>query len=537
MAGSLVTGRAVVAARGLVGSRPLRGSAGTPVVTPPNDPTTPPLPNAPVIESITESALTETEVTLTIVVDQPCQCQVFYDTDSGTVTGDYALSTKAELSFTYSTHVQRPRNLASSTKYYYRVKVTNSADQTTLSAEGDFTTLGPAPGAVEYPPLDTLRYIATPAFAEPTYLQTKTDPTFGTQLIRVNPNAGQAHAYSTRACWSKDRKWMLLGQGSPKLLLNGTTFAVVDSSGVDPGGGFQWSHTDPDLGFAHGATVRVNGVITKNSKMRFYGVGNNNWTLLAERDLLALSGSPITDFRLGGGYGAQSLDDTRWIGNYKRANGWHGVMSIEIDPVAMTCSVVAMRDLILDATADVSARIGSVHVSPSGDYVYVSARGPGTLYNWDDLTTIKAITSSDRHHDVGRLADGTDVLGMVGRNSDGTSGGSAIGYYVMATGEYVQVTAGPFSGGHISGRNVLVPGEMIVSSYNAGTFVGAGTVFALNLDTGQVRYYLHTHSQSSGNYDAETQACPSPDMGVIAAVCAWDGGQIDCIVAGMDVIP
>jgi hypothetical protein len=490
----------------------------------------PAAPGAPVISGITVDTITTSGAEVEWDVDQLATGYVEYGTaDGGPYTDTTAVQTTPALH-----HTRVISGLDDDTTYYGRPVSTNAGGLSANGSQFTFTTvaIGTEPDA-DYPPLDTFRYIPTPSFSIPTYLQTKTDPTFGTELIRVNPSTGQAHAYSTRAAWSKDRKWMLLGQGSPKLLLNGQTFAVVDSSGIDPGGGFQWSHTNPDLGFAYGAASG-----STPAAMRFYRIVNNNWTLAASRPLTGLSGTWV-DARMGGGYGAQSLDDTRWAGNFKDSAGWHGVFVADIDPVAMTCTIISERRLIQDSASNVQQRFGSIHISPSGDYVYASARGPGTLYHASSLATIGLVTSTDRHHDVAQLADGTDVVVMVGRSPSGglQSANGGVGYYRMDTGAYTHVLNGPFNGGHVSGRCYEVPGYVILSSYASGTYPGQGTVFALELATGQVRYYLHTHSVSGGSYDAEPQACPSPDMAVVSVVVTWDGGVINCVVAGVDVVP
>jgi hypothetical protein len=480
---------------------------------------------APVIGEVLVS-VTTTTATIEWDLDQPATGQVEYGTADG---GPYPSTSTLEDSFDYSHHVQTISGLSDGTAYYFRVLAENAAGQSTTGTQRTFMTDAIGVEA-DYPPLDTYRYIPTPSFTIPTYLQTKTDPTFGTEIIRVNQTTGVAHAYSTRGCWSKDRKWLLLSQGSPKVLLNGLTYAVVDS-GVDPGGGFQWSHTDPDLGFAFGAPSG-----STPAAMRFYRVVNDTWTLAASRPLTGMTGTWV-DARLGGGYGAQSLDDGRWAGVFKDTAGWHGVFVADIDPVTMTITIIAERRLIQDAAATVQQRFGSIHISPSGDYVYASARGPGTLYHATTLATIGLITSSDRHHDVAQLEDGTDVLVMVGRASNGSSVGSGVGYFRMDTGAYTHVLNGPFNGGHVSGRCYEVPGYAVLSSYASGTFPGQGTVFALELATGQVRYYMHTHSVSGGSYDAEPQSCPSPDMAVVSTVVTWDGGVINCVVSGVDVSP
>jgi len=148
MAGAPVARTVVVASRGLVASRPLRGTVGSPVVTPPDpEPEEPPLPNAPVISSIVESDITTTTATISWSVDQPSQGEIRYGTADG---GPYGSTTTRETSYDYTDHGQVITGLTPNTTYYYKIWAMNAADQETLSGQGSFTTDAEPPAVDDF---------------------------------------------------------------------------------------------------------------------------------------------------------------------------------------------------------------------------------------------------------------------------------------------------------------------------------------------------------------------------------------------------
>jgi hypothetical protein len=518
--------RLVVKNRGLVRNRGLTDVDVTPDVP---EPEVPPLPNPPVIVSITESSLTTDGIDIETVVDQPCQSRIYYDTNSGTVVGDYPNSTNLESSFTYATHNQRISGLTDDTTYYYRVWTKNQANQETLSEEGTFTTVA-LPGGGEddlLPPLTTASYIATPSFTVPTLLQVKTDPTFGTEIIRVNPTIAQGHRYSSAPAWNCDESLFLLdyppgGSGTPRSILNGQTFAVHVASLSTPGN-FRFDPLLPNIGYGYS-----NPNVFRRYNVTSAGFSTNETFTLSD----------YSQINYTGGHGRQSNDGRYHPFSFKKSNNNWGFFIF--DSVSET--VVAER-VCGTSSSDINSLIDNETMSWDGNWIIVQFEVTGTganLGTWvwprSNVTgTGRQLSSTNSHGDAGQLADGTQVY----VHASQAPGGQTLVRWNLSTGVGTPLgySLWPL---HISTSNIQLPDYAGISNFgnqpSLPNFNNKGIAYLIKLSTGEVRNFAHTHKGTNTGYNYEPQFCMSPSgtRGVFRT--DWDSGNIACIVAGLDVI-
>jgi len=113
-------------------------------------------------------------------------------------------------------------------------------------------------------------YWPAPDLAKPEYLQTVTDPTFGTKITRIVGNAGAPlpnvpgqfwasrelrHGYSKRQVWNSDQSMIFLDRHIPNLWLDGETYEVLftrpgmptNKNPDRPRYDLRWSHSEPDI--------------------------------------------------------------------------------------------------------------------------------------------------------------------------------------------------------------------------------------------------------------------------------------------------
>lgn len=89
---------------------------------------------------------------------------------------------------------------------------------------------------------DQNTYWPAPPLSKPAYLQTVTDPTFGTKITRIVGDPGDPlpnvpgefwaakqlrHGYSKREAWNCDQSMIFLDRHSPNLWLDGNTYEVL----------------------------------------------------------------------------------------------------------------------------------------------------------------------------------------------------------------------------------------------------------------------------------------------------------------------
>lgn len=103
----------------------------------------------PSVATRTVTLVTEQSFTVDWTTDEASKGRIYFDTDTGTVAGDYASQTGLESGF-LTRHIQspgpgNPSALNAGTTYYYRIYTEDAAGNTALSTEFTQATLGAAP--------------------------------------------------------------------------------------------------------------------------------------------------------------------------------------------------------------------------------------------------------------------------------------------------------------------------------------------------------------------------------------------------------
>jgi hypothetical protein len=527
------SGKVVVAGRPIVADRNTVAPTSVPGV--PDPPVPPPLPNAPVISNIVESTPTQTAVTISWHVDQPSQGRIYYDTNTGTVKGDYALSTALEASYDYMDHTQNITGLTPGTLYYYRVWGQNAAAQESLSAEGTFTTEaepdpGPGPGEPVYPVDMTLAYVDPTTKAVPSvgvWTLDTTTPGGNTEYLRVTGISPARKQYSTHQFWNSDETYVYVegsaasGSGQHSLIRTSDWVKEAELSNV-PSHQI-WSHTNPNIMYG---TDGVNKLISYN--------------VLTQTRTTIVTFSGYSAIDMGGGDGAFSWDDNIFMfrataGSQKRLIRYNRT----------TGSI---------ATRNITNTPNNHKVGASGVYGILNWEnndGTGSeqgvwLINMTTLANIRQLQNNGDHGDCGKDASGNDiyVTGYVGGS------GRSVGHYSYRMDQSgTSLDKGPllppsaaqlFQAGHVSMQCPDRPGYAYLSAYgswtlsspyNYRTAPGYGQVLAVPVDGSAVDgtpvqsfgFHRSSHTQDGGDaaYDREPQACPTHDGSIVAVTTKW----------------
>lgn len=419
------------------------------------------------------------------------------------MTTSYGSFSAWESSFDYKTHVQTVSGLTQGTEYHFRPIVINNVGLQTTGSDVAFSTLSGG-----YPAETTLSYIAVPSLSLPAYLTPVTEPTFGTQLMRISDIATVANYYSKWQAWNSDQtRLLLVRRGSyPGVLLDASTYAVLNASQAYFGNPV-WSNTDPT---------------------RIYGSGGDN-TLR-----YTTVGAGTTTLKTFSGYTNAYLSDEPGISIDDRYFALLGVTTGG-----------AQRVLVWDAVADstiatisVATRPNNCMMTPSGTHVVVgfSSNGSGATQGTHLFTRtgtwVRQITTLVNHGDVGVDTDGNECWV--------TLESSRVRMYRLSDGTATNLTptSTAVAQGHVSCRNYDDPGWATISPYaKVAGQVGDDWVFQVKLDgSNTVRAFAHMHNTSTtGNpYGAQPQATVSRDGKRVLWGANWDGtNSVYGFVAGV----
>ncbi len=324
-----------------------------------------------------------------------------------------------------------------------------------------------------------------PSLPRPGYLQTVTDPVFGTKITRISDEStfgGSAnhrlqHLYSKTQPWNSDMT--LIQMHSAQVILDAKTYQVVKmQSGKDEA---KWSTVDPDI------LYYVNG-----NQFRKLNVRTNADTVL---HTFSEGNISIGDYE-----GNISVGDTYVVLTV-------GTLAIVYDIVKDV--VISKKDL---GPAD------WVSISPSGSYVVirVDPKTLGTLVYDRNLNLLRKVFNHGSHGDLGYDGSGNEIYAQV---CTGKGRGR------LDNGVISELMPGFNECGHLSLRSYKRPGWALKS--------GAGEVYAIKLDgSGIVQRFAHEHS-SSATYDAEPKGVISPDGSKVMWNSDWGSGTVYAYVAEM----
>ncbi|MGH7183485.1 MAG: hypothetical protein ACREJN_16120, partial [Nitrospiraceae bacterium] len=323
-----------------------------------------------------------------------------------------------------------------------------------------------------------------PSLSRPGYLQTVTDPVFGTKITRISDesmNLGSnqylQHHYSKDQPWNSDMT--LIKLKGTRAILDAKTYQVFKRpSGKDES---RWSTVDPNI--------------------MFYVQGNQfrKWNVRSDADTL------LHTFSEG------ALE----IGPYE------GNISVGDRYVVLTIGSLAIVYDIVNDVVIAKKDLGPMDwatISQSGNYV-VSRPDPqtlGVLVYDRNLNLLRKIFNKGQHGDVGYDTAGNEVYAQMCPMQ-------------MARLDNGQVTSlGANLCGHLSTRNYLRPGWASVTDGSSN-----GEVFAIKLD-GSKTVERFAHGRTSGtNYDAEAKGVISPDGSKVMWNSDWGSGTVYAYVAEM----
>ncbi|MFP4537829.1 MAG: hypothetical protein ACLFPA_05960 [Dichotomicrobium sp.] len=375
---------------------------------------------------------------------------------------------------------------------------------------------------------DDSKLLKTAPLPIPGYLEGVTDPTFGTEFVRVTDpkraflpgvvcgRKACRHRYSSTQAWNADQSLLLIVKGCPGLcFLDGRTYEPLFVRQVTDSHDCKWHPRDADIMVC----VYPSGVSSWNPRTR-------TWKKLwRSQDYDALVFGP-------------------YKGNLSADGGMIALRGLDAEEklVAFALDLRAGKkypDIPLDGLE------GENHyatISPTGRYVYVAqmtADGHEPAY----VFTIhgKQVQHWPKHHRPGHGdmtidADGRDVYVGISKSEPDK-------YNVikrrLADGAVTSLI--PYgNASHVSARNIRLPGWVFVTF--SGSYAHTAKldypapyyqeVVALRIDgSGEIRRLAHTYG-ADGEYLGESHASPSPDGSRVIWASNWGtpGGPVSAFV-------
>ncbi|MFS4491711.1 hypothetical protein [Maribacter sp. 2308TA10-17] len=349
---------------------------------------------------------------------------------------------------------------------------------------------------------------------KPEYLQTITDPSFGTTIRRIS-NAGDGNVikpmYSTIQAWNANESYMILYDQSNGVhqLLDGINYSFIrnlDDVNPDDIEQIFWDFNEPDIFFY---------VDRNNSDLIKYSVGSMTKETLANlRDLSNCTGN------IGSGNDVQMMSwDSDVIGfRCDNSTAYYYRISTE--------EVVQFDIADIEYTAPMPA--------PSGERFYHSQ----TVFGADGKNMRNLNESKTEHSCLGKLVGGTDAHFSIAF-AEGPEGGCLgdIIAHDLTTGECFPVISQslgydyPQSGTHISAVAHKNPGwiaaSMVGYDENGQTLLDQELVLA-RVEKGNVQVYRIGHHRADENefeYWGEPHAVISPTGTRVLFGSDWSGAE------------
>ncbi len=355
--------------------------------------------------------------------------------------------------------------------------------------------------------LASARLTPTPRMPEPAYLQTVTDPAFGTPFTRItDPGGGGGgahrlpcgkayctHRYSSAQAWNADQSLLVIANGCGGLcFLDGRTYRPLFVRPTQDE--CEWHPTDP------AAMICVGGDAIYR------------WEPRAGRKTVLYEPGGYRHLQFGPYKGNLSRDGSTLV---VRAVDRGGAM------VAFAYDVARSRkypDIRLDRLA---GRNGFCSISPSARYIlcgqtmpdetnqaYVFSEAGEQLQHWTE-------NHRPAHGDMTIDRDGSDVYVGISKSDPDR-------YHVIKRRlrDGLVTDLAPYGeGSHASLRNTRLPGWVFLTYSGTEAEIAAHPgwapfyreVVALRIDgSGEIRRIVHTR-QAAHDYWSEAHASPSPD--------------------------
>ncbi|WP_169301429.1 T9SS type A sorting domain-containing protein [Pontimicrobium aquaticum] len=362
-------------------------------------------------------------------------------------------------------------------------------------------------------------YTPIPQANKPSYLQTITDPVFGTKITRITGDVGSPipnisgeswkniarHGYSNRQPWNADESIIYLGKHKsssggwgPSLFLDGETYEVIKEANTASANEQRWHPTNPDLMLL----LRDSGIYTWS-----YSTGNVN-------QLMSLSG-----------YSNLSTGHT---GNYTNDGSMISVFANRNSDGKQVVFAIDFANNVKYPDIDFSGiDIDWLSISPLGNYTMVN----GDYGNGSDRTKVYDLQGNQvgpywseygrpSHFDV--AVDENGIEYAVGNSKSRPDEGRIIKRR-LSDGVVTVLSQGGY-GSHGSARSINRLGWVFTSqssSSNWGPYYDE--LVAAKLDGTRVERIASIRSNLE-TYDNETQACPSPSGSRVIYASDWGNG-------------
>jgi hypothetical protein len=371
------------------------------------------------------------------------------------------------------------------------------------------TVLGTDTGASSLP-----AYEMIPHVSQPGYLESYTDPVFGTRITRITgepgadiPNVeGQwapiaRHHYSKDGPWNCDQSLLYLArhQGRPNhLFLDGRTYEVRFARPGAPGTERRWHPKEPAI-----------MIYVKDNRI-------GRWNVLEDTTQTLATLPGYSEFRIGPWEGNLSRDGRMMVVDGKRG----------ADRTAFAYDLEKKHkypDVLLN-----EVRVDWVSISASGKYIVLNGRISGERGDETQVYDLQGNKVGElwseygrpSHYDLTLDENGDDVA--VGVSKSKPDDGRVIKRR-LSDGQVTVLTPGGYAS-HTSARNVNRPGWAYVTYQHRGPTWPPfwDEVVAVKLDGSQtVERIAHLRTKRT-DYLTEAHAVPSPDGRRILWAGNWE---------------
>ena len=371
--------------------------------------------------------------------------------------------------------------------------------------------------------IDQNIYWPAPGVKKPDYLQSFTDPVFGTKITRITGDPGEdipnvpgkvwpadesRHGYSKRQAWNADQTMIFLDRHYPHIWLDGNTYEVLFTRTFDKGNpdrprkDLRWSHTEPNIMYY---------LLSSKGKCEL-----GKWDVVNDISTTLIDLSDYTKCSFGQGEGNFSAD------------GKKAAVYAEKDSLKMIF-IVDVEKKTKGADIPVTT-LDNCTISPLGNYIVID----GDFAGGSDRMQVRSakdgrvIWTESRygvpsHFDVQVDQNGDEVVAGVAKSHP--YNGMVIKRRLADGKITVLVNKGYAS--HTSGRNINRPGWVYVT-YNLrdepSYYPYQNEIVAVKLDGTRVERIGNIHSNSF-TYAAEAHGSPSPDGTRVIFASDWDSSN------------
>ncbi len=345
-----------------------------------------------------------------------------------------------------------------------------------------------------------LNVYATPGNARPGYLQTTTDPVFGTKVTRITGDVGASiptiggnwgdvvrHHYSKDQPWNADQTLIYLdtnSAGPPDLFLDGSSYQPLFTRQRPYQSDIRWHNTNADV--------------------MIYVAGNvfGYWNVRTDVKSVVRTFSGYSGFTLGGFEGNSSEDNTKVLIDGYDGSGNHVAFAYDYVSNVKYPDVSESRAGIAFSGGTISAKGQYLVVGDDDETSVVLDLQGNVVQRWP--------AGRPSHFDMAIDANGDDVA--VGVSKDNPDAGRVIKRR-LRDGQVTVLTQGGWAS-HSSTRNALLHG-WAVSDYNQNNSAWnpyVGEVDLISLAGNTVYRLAHHHNVGEDvDYESQTHATPSRD--------------------------